>query len=61
MNEKAGQSLFSCYSVISGTVTLKLFSMNSYCCSDYNIVMDTGYQSGAHMNIAINQVSQASL
>ena len=32
-----------CYSVLSGTVTLKLFSMNSYWCPDYNILMDAGH------------------
>ena len=52
MNEKALQSLFSCYLAISGTVILKIFY--SYRCPDYNMLMDAGYQSGTRMNIAVN-------
>ena len=54
MNEKARRSLFSFYSVISGTVTHNYlnFATNSYWCPDYNSLMDTGYKNDAHMYIA---------
>ena len=35
--------------------------MSSYWYPDFNTLMDAGYQSGARMNIAVNQVSHASL
>ena len=37
-----------------------MLSMNSYWCPDYSILMDAGYQSGARMNIGVNQVSNDS-